>query len=611
MRRKTVGVSAPQWVLASCLIAALPRPIEGQTPAANAEVVFSGNQQALFEGWYVVRPGDTLRGITARYLGDESRWNENWRINPEVSDPDRLTPGQRLRILFKRLPEDGAVVSKIANQVQGQLLPLSWEDARELELLRSRDGLRTYKRSSAALLFADNTRLTVSEESLVFLESQKGEADRIQDEIEIQLGQADFEGKSSKAARGDIDIVIGGVRAAPKPSATGEVRTRARRPDQGGAHLMVYEGESEVAAAGQRVQLPRGTGSVTEAGKAPGPAETLLEAPQLLGPAGEVAHPRPQFQWSPVTGAASYTLELCGDVECGRLLERLKGLTSTSWKPEAPMALASYFWRVTAISASGLDGYPAPASQFTITSAVEDETAPIVRLKVEGPSLSPRYGMNRHYILGQAARLGAIALDDQGVPVLTCTLDGVATADEQWRGPWAPGRHRAACEAVDAVGNRGELPAFEFVYDTEPPIFHWGADGKGKQGELRKDAYQDLPRQPARQKIVTDDPHSFWPWRRLEFTVEHDSRQLVLRPNRAVVLEVDGQTIDLEGDQALWILASDTDCESLSAFDYQIELEVVGSFWRKRLEGRLRLEGLDWVDNGATAELRFVSKKKP
>lgn len=600
-------VSGTRWALA-CLACTLAyaAPTAGQA----ADVVFEAQSTALFEGWYVVRPGDTLRGITARYLGDQGRWQENWRLNPTVADPDRLEPGQRLRILFRTLPEDGALLSKVSNQVEGQLPPLPWEQARLFELLRSRDGLRTHKRSSAALLFSDNTRLTISEESLVFLERLKVAEEPPRDQIEIQVGQADFEGKSVKAARGDIDIVIGGVRAAPKPGPQGEVRTRARRADAGSAQLMVYEGASELAAGGRKVEVPRGMGSVTEAGQAPGDPEKLLDAPVLNEPRGDVAVPRPTFAWQAVSGAAGYTFELCADATCARLLERVVGTDALTWRPATKMPIAGYFWRATAVAPSGLDGYPAEAAAFAVTSDVEDSESPLVRLKVDGPHLPPRFGMNPHYILGKEARLTALAADDQGPPTLTCTLDGVATADERWRGPWEPGaKHAAACVAVDSGGNRGELPPFEFVYDVEPPELTWGVEGRGALGKLALAPHADLARQPARQRLEVDDPRSLWPWNRLVWTIEHDSRQLVLRPSRQVKLALGDEVVELGPDHALWVIASDKECESLSTFDYQVEIEEQGSFFRKRLEGRLRLEAIDWVDNGAIGEARFTSQR--
>ena len=49
-------------------------------------------------GWHTVRPGETLRGIAAQFLGSQDRWVEIHRLNPGIADPDRIAPGLRIRI---------------------------------------------------------------------------------------------------------------------------------------------------------------------------------------------------------------------------------------------------------------------------------------------------------------------------------------------------------------------------------------------------------------------------------------------------------------------------------------------------------------------------------
>lgn len=602
-------------LLLAVLAAGAALPAAAQSPAPAPAAPGSAlpsllEENSTFEGWYVVRAGDTLRAITVRYLGEESRWVENWRLNSWIPDPDRLKPGQRIRILFRRLPEDGALLAQISNVVEGQQLPLPWESSRLFDLLRSRDGVRTQKRSSAALLFADRSELKVTEESLVFLEqipARDGRGSR--DVIDIEVGQADLQGKSAKASRGDIEIVLGDVKAQPKTDSSGQVYTRARRPSKGGAQMMVYEGQSEVSAAGSKVQLERGTGSATEEGRPPGPAEKLLEAPRLDEPAAgaELPRPRPELRWSPVGGAASYTLELCRDAGCAQLAERIAGLAATSWRPPVALAKGQLFWRATAVSPSGLDGYPAETRGFTITSDHEDEVLPTVRLQVDGPHLAPRSGLNSDYILGREARLGVVALDESGPPRVVCSLDGAPVGEAAWRGPWTPGRHKAGCQAFDAAGNRGELATFEFVYDVEPPTLQWGIEGEGPRGSLALGPPDDLPRQPARREIETDDPHSLWPWHQQTFVIEDDVRQLVLRPSRPLRLSFAGEEIALGPGKGLWILADDAVCRSIMELDYALELEIRGRFWRKHFAGRLRIDVKDWVDNAASADLPFES----
>jgi DNA-binding SARP family transcriptional activator/LysM repeat protein len=59
------------------------------------------------QAYYVVEPGDTLRGIAARLLGDEMRWREIFDLNQgtakladgqTLTNPDLIWPGLRLRL---------------------------------------------------------------------------------------------------------------------------------------------------------------------------------------------------------------------------------------------------------------------------------------------------------------------------------------------------------------------------------------------------------------------------------------------------------------------------------------------------------------------------------
>ncbi len=82
----------------ACLLAQLlPRlliwlALVGLAPASLAQVALQPNAPETYD----VRPGDTLWAIAGRFLRDPWRWPEVWEGNPEVSDPNRIFPGDQL-----------------------------------------------------------------------------------------------------------------------------------------------------------------------------------------------------------------------------------------------------------------------------------------------------------------------------------------------------------------------------------------------------------------------------------------------------------------------------------------------------------------------------------
>jgi len=279
----------------------------------------------------------------------------NWKLNPQLASPHRLLPGQRIRVVLARtLPARFARIDSVSRHVERKPEPDPWTDAKAGDRLAERHGLHTYRASSAELRFEDNTQLTLTEDSLIFLRSTTTTPKRDRTEIEIIDGNADLDKKRTARAH-DIEIIVGGVTATPRDAAA-----RARfRKDAGKGNVMSYRGGTSVASAGASVDVQEGMGVAVPEGQRPPKPEKLLPAPSIA--AVDVAVPRPLLRWPAVAGASSYSVEICRDASCGAVVARAAGLTATEWKTPEALSAGAMHWRVTARSASGLDGYPAVA----------------------------------------------------------------------------------------------------------------------------------------------------------------------------------------------------------------------------------------------------------
>ncbi len=346
------------------LLAGPATPVRADDPALPSDVT---------PVEHVVQPGETLIGLTLQELGDAALWPQNWRLNPDLEDPHHLDPGQRI-LIYRRGGAPSAEIRALSKHVDKKPHPdPTWIAASVGDPLRERDGVRTYEKSSAELAFDDGARLTLGEQSLVFLQrvgaSLRGAPTRT---LEIVAGQADLSSPQSQPEKPtrEVEILVGGARTTTRSGDAPSAQARARRAAEGGAQLMVFAGETEIEAAGKTVALEAGQGTAVPRGGPPRPPEALLAAPtpSLPPPEARFGHSNPRFAWSPVRGARSYVIDVCRDPACGELIDRAASLTRTHWTPPAGLPVGQLYWRVMAVSASGLDGYASPPQALHIST---------------------------------------------------------------------------------------------------------------------------------------------------------------------------------------------------------------------------------------------------
>jgi hypothetical protein len=325
--------------------------------------------------YYIVRPGDTLIGITNHYLGSSSLWTENFRLNPQIRDPKHLKPGSRIRVIVSRqLPKRNALVDRVAQRVDAKPDPEPWTAAHQGDLLKENDGVRTYEKSSADLKFDDGSHLTMTENSLLFLkEMRAAQRGPTSETIEIIDGQADLSIRPRKKATAQLNVVIGSTSIKHNASGNRPVSTRSRKASDSKAQVMVYGGSSTVSSAGKNVDVAAGMGTQVEQGKAPEAPQKLLAAPAMIEPAAETAF-HSSFAWNSVPGAAAYTIEVFRDAGATQLVERATGLREMSWRPSA-LPYGDFYWRATAVSGTGLDGFPAKLVHFRAVAALTGTVA--------------------------------------------------------------------------------------------------------------------------------------------------------------------------------------------------------------------------------------------
>lgn len=319
-------------------------------------------------GEYVVKAGDTLESIALRFLGSSGRWKEIQVVNPSITNPHLITPGSKIKI--STVSAKRATIQQVFRQVEQMPFPRPWTPASVGGVLQERDGVRTFEKSSSELRFDNDSRMIISEESVVFLRETPRAAENVsRKSIEIRAGQADLDVRQgANASQNAIEFQIGNTVGTARPGAQGTGASRARRVEDGGSRVMVYDGQSDVKAAGQTLAVASGMGlAVASDGRTSGP-EKLLPAPKPLTPneSQSFDFSNPTFDWEPPAGKIdSYTIEVCRDPACSQLVDRAVGVRLTRWTPRV-LPMGVFYWRVAAVSVSGLDGFMSPAQKFTI-----------------------------------------------------------------------------------------------------------------------------------------------------------------------------------------------------------------------------------------------------
>jgi hypothetical protein len=128
-----------------------------------------------------------------------------------------------------------------------------------------------------------------------------------------------------------------------------------------------------------------------------------------------------------------------------------------------------------------------------------DTRPPSGRIRVVGAQVEAPTSL----IVGPEAKLELDREDgESGVAGWTGSVDGRETSPEAWSGPWPAGRHEAAAEVVDRVGNRSSVAPLLFEVDAAPPEIAWQVENEG----VRDADGTDVFRPPVFVRVQAEDP---------------------------------------------------------------------------------------------------------
>lgn len=385
--------------------------------------------EPLPEWRYTLRPGDTLIGLSQRYLAQPSDWPRVQRHN-RIADPARLVPGSVLRIPLAWLRQTPAPATVVSVTGQAAVTPPG-EPARAVragESLFAGAQLTTATNSSVTLRFADGSLLVLQPDATLVLDSVSvyaggGMADT---RLRLQQGRVEVGANPQRAPGNRLKIIT--------PSAVAAVRgTRFRvGADSAVTQQETLQGEVAFDAAGRGVTVTAGRGSVAETGHPPSAPVALLPAPQLAHLPARVEALPLSFEWPAQPGAVGWLAQVAPDTRFEDIwLERS---TATAGVRFADLPDGDYVLRVRAADAQGLQGFDALHS-FTLDARpfAPLVVAPATRVREALPTFS------WSSVVGAGAyRVQLSRTDDFTAPLVDTTLAGTAW---QPAAPLEPGNY--------------------------------------------------------------------------------------------------------------------------------------------------------------------------
>lgn len=412
--------------------------------------------EPLPEWRYTLRPGDTLIGVSQRYLARPADWPRVQQLN-RIANPYRLVPGSPLRIPLAWLRQTPAPATVVAVSGSVRVVP-SGAAERVLdtgELLGAGTRLEVAADSSATLRFADGSVLVVQPGTRLTLDTVSvyaggGMADT---RLRLQQGRVDVGANPARTRGNRLQVIT--------PSAVAAVRgTRFRvGADAAATRQETLEGEVALDAAGQQVAVRAGQGSVAEAGKPPSAPVALSPAPDLAALPARIDTLPLAFDWPVLPGAAAWRTQIAPDARLEAVL--LEKPVDAPRVRFADLPDGDYVLRVRAVDARGLEGHDA-LHRFALDARPFAPllTAPGRRVRGAQPVLAWT-----GVVGADAYRLQLARADAPDTPLADLTQPGT-----QWQPavPLEPGAYvwRVASVAGADVGPFS--PARRLVFDPLP-----------------------------------------------------------------------------------------------------------------------------------------------
>jgi hypothetical protein len=320
---------------------------------------------------YTTREGDSLYDIASRYLSDPADWALLSRLN-QVSAPRRMPAGVVLRLPAGKLRQDPEAAHVVATSGPAEhafgknpYVPVTASTT-----LVEGDHIRTGPNGFVTLELPDGSYVTVAQDGELDIGKLRrttltGAADSV---FELRRGEVESQVTHAKKRDDRFQIrspsVVAGVRGTRfrvAYSGAGQTTAVAVLDGAVGVDPLGQRGRDTAPLPGVPLQASRqlvkaSFGSVTRSDGAIGDPVELLAAPALSQPARVQDGKTVAFNLVPAEHAVGYRVQISRDADQLDLIREQRVVAPHADFGDLPDG--TYFVRIAATAANGLDGLP-------------------------------------------------------------------------------------------------------------------------------------------------------------------------------------------------------------------------------------------------------------
>ena len=451
-----------------------------------------------------------------------SAWREVARLN-RLPDPNRITPGQRLKIptrLLRSRAVDATLVSVVGDVRSGDAPAVLGATLAEGQSVQTGAG------SSAVIALADGSRMRLPPSSLAQVAASRSYGDRGAASADASTTGSGWFAGTLRVLRGGVEVFATKVlRAKPlevvTPTAVVGVRGTQYRVtlDEGAngrTHAEVLEGavrfDAAAGAAGAAgTDLPTGFGAAIDATTNVPASTRLLGAPDLAALPDRFERPLVRFELPGET--APLRVQVAADSGFDRIVSDERVAAGTPVRI-AGLEDAQWYLRARRVDAQGIEGFDATRA-FVLKARPEPPAYRTPRANGKQTVGGVEFAWAQNV---EAPKVQLQVAEDAAFTRIVQTRDDLA--DAALRADLAtPGTYFWRLASIRASGDHGPFgdpQRFELRPLPEPPSAGRSADGNSlifKWGGRAEDRQQvQLARDPAFTQIVSQDELGATEW---------------------------------------------------------------------------------------------------